>query len=93
MEATYETLLADIRPGLQQQLEPEEKNKKMVTYIPVNDGWFHYFYCNGCGHKELHMPRKTCPHCGETILNAISIAPGPERAAREDEERQIIDDQ
>lgn len=65
----------------------------MVTYIPANDGWFHYFYCNGCGHKEFHMPRKACPHCGETILNAISIAPGPERAAREDEERQIIDDQ
>ena len=65
----------------------------MVTYIPSKDGWFNYFYCNGCGHKELHMPRKACPHCGEPITNAIDLAPGPERAAREDEERQKIDDQ
>lgn len=69
--------------------EPESGSgsASMVTYIPTKDGGFHNFYCNGCGHRELHIPRKTCPHCGKQIINAIDLAPGPERDAREEEEQ------
>ena len=67
-------------------------------WLKDNDGWFDFFRCSVCGHKEPYVPnrvKKTCD-CGRRMLNASatgkyisSIAPLPEK---DDFDRPIVTD-
>ena len=49
-----------------------------TEYIQFNDGWFTYYYCKKCGHKELNKP-KICPVCGGIVSNNSNESDRPER--------------
>ena len=44
-------------------------------WLNGNDGWFNFYYCSECGHKEpkemKKNPMKTCV-CGRSMLNTTA---------------------
>lgn len=38
----------------------------MTFYRKFSDGWFTYYFCAACGHKELRVP-EICPKCKRKI--------------------------